>query len=384
MDELELLNRALPDARPPAPEVVARARARVASGTHAPGRAGAGGRAGVRATRRWMRAWWAAPVTVTVVGLVFALVTNLAPPSAPVLTRPNQALYDLADRIERLPAEKGAYWRAVELWGSYVYAPGGYTFLSTFRQDRWLPRKPGGPKLLVSRPGYTMNPLTEADERAWRAAGSPDKITVQCGDGGFCGEVEIKRGHDYCSYTRTDTRGGVSENVFSRLTVAELAALPTGQDALMAWLRAFHKEWAGRDAKPAFEEFLPAASNLLAAPIGPAQRAALIRLLAASPLTKVVGEVRGPLGGRGLSLDFGELDHVFSEQLSRKPFPYQRRIIDVSTGEWLADVSYAGRAIGGEAKGAPLMFAARHVSTGWAEGPPVPPKGCKEMKTVGG
>ncbi|MEU8358538.1 hypothetical protein AB0C27_21235 [Nonomuraea sp. NPDC048882] len=375
MDELDLLNRALPGARQPSPEVVARARARVRA------RERAHERARERVPRRRVRAWWAAPVTVAVVGLVFALVTTLAPPSAPVLTRPNQALYDLADRIERLTEKKGAYWRGEELWGSYVRTD-GYTFLMTMRVDRWLPREPGGKKLNVSQPVYTMEPATAADARAWRAAGSPAKITVACGDGGPCGQVSTKKGHN-CAYDRTGANGLLSGHGFARLTVADLAALPTGRDALMAWLRDFHKAWAGRGSKPAFDEFLPVASNLLAAPIGPAQRAALIRLLAASPHVKVVGEVTGPLGGKGLALDFGELDHVFDSRLTPAKFPYQRRIVDLSTGRWLADVTYQGRAIGGVAKGAPLMFAARHVSTGWAEGPPGPPKGCKALKLVG-
>ncbi|MEU8399459.1 hypothetical protein AB0C28_30080 [Nonomuraea sp. NPDC048892] len=104
--------------------------------------------------------------------LVFALVTNLA--SAPAVLSPprtNQELFDLADRIEKLPAEGGAYWRDVRIDGNHL-STGGYRVMVVGRRETRLPRDPADLVLTQVWRQVSARPVTAEDERAWQAGGS--------------------------------------------------------------------------------------------------------------------------------------------------------------------------------------------------------------------
>ncbi|GAA3576259.1 hypothetical protein GCM10022419_066830 [Nonomuraea rosea] len=375
MDELDLLARALPDARPPSPEVVARARARVATGPHA----------GVRARPAWrrFRAMWAPLATAAVVALVAVLVSNLAAPApAPVLQQRNQELLDLADRVGRLPAEGGAYWRQVTVSGRYMKS-GGYTLLATGRREVWLPRDPARTVLTVSWPRSIARPATAADMRAWQAAGSPAKVENECPPAKRCGSVPVTTELGSCRYDLTaEPSGSYPDRSVASFTMADLAALPTDEAALREKLRGYHKVWYDRGFTQTFEQFLPVAANLLSMPLTPAQRAALLRLLAGSPATEVVGPVIDPLGRKGLSVNLGLVDGTLSS--GGKPgtdLPvYYRLILDPATGATLARVSYAARAGLGRTAHEAVTFQARAAGSGWTSEPPAAPRGCKASR----
>lgn len=372
MDELDLLARALPDARPPSPEVVARARARL---TGPP----------VRPVRR--RAWtWAAAaavvVTAVIVTMVFSLVAYLTPTPVAVAPRANQALFDLADRIERLPEESGVYWRQVSINGNYQKAD-GLTYLASTRLESWQSRDPADPMLMVFWSEPIARPATAADERAWRAAGSPRRIKLLCEDGERCPSVSVTDKLGKCVYRQDAAAGGVlPDRTVGTWTMADLAAFPTDQDGLREKLRAYHKVWYKRGFKEPFEKFLPVTANLLNLPLRPNQRAALIRLLAGVPSTKVVGTVTDPLGRPALSVDFGVAGHslVYDSKKGKELPVYSRTLLDPGTGKVLADVSYAARTAVWADKGDPMTFTATAPESGWTTARPAPPKGCEKRR----
>lgn len=365
MDELDLLARSVPDARPPSPEVVARARARL---TAAPAPR-------VR-PRRWVL--WAPLATASIVAMVFALVTSLA--SAPVVLSPprvNQELFDLADRIEKLPARSGAYWRVVTIDGSLL-STGEYTLMLGGRRENWQPRDPADPVLMQTW-RQSARLATAMDERAWQISGSPDRVKGPCETGESCRSIPIADEPQDCTYSSgVDPTGGYPDSSVGEFTMAKLAAIPTDPVKLMKQLRAYHEIWNSRGFTQPFEKFLPTTANLLSMPLSPAQRAAIIRVLAGLPTTKVVGPVTDPLGRKGISVDLGEAGgSLLYAGKSRQELPvYNRLILDPGTGETLSGVSYAARTALGATKGEVVSYSARGPESGWTAPPVFPPKGC--------
>ncbi|MFC6576358.1 RNA polymerase sigma factor [Planomonospora parontospora] len=89
-------------------------------------------------------------------------------------SRANQELFDLAGRIEKLPAGGGAYWREAAVDDGHLFS-GGYTLTVVDRRETWQPRDPADPVLMRPWRG-SARPATAADERRWRAAGSPARV----------------------------------------------------------------------------------------------------------------------------------------------------------------------------------------------------------------
>ncbi|MFI7466184.1 CU044_5270 family protein [Nonomuraea sp. NPDC049646] len=336
-----------------------------------------------------------AAVVALVVTLVVTLVTSLTA-APPVLTpsRPNQELYDLADRIERLPASSGAYWRDVRIEGNAWSAGGRYMIMVVERRETWQPRDPAD--VVIRRwSSAAAHPATVADERAWRASGAPAQVAGPCyvggrtscrpvplSDGDVVGGPPSARGGGVggskgCGYSSgLEPRGIYPDMTVAEFTMADLSGFPARPDALLKRLHAYHELSTARGFAQSFEEFLPVTVNLLAMPLGPAQRAAVIRVLAGSPSTKVVGTVRDPLGRAGLSVDFGGTG---SQLLSpdRTATVRDRHILDPGTGELLASVSYAARTGAGVSEGQVLGYRARGPESGWTGPPARAPEGCK-------
>ncbi|MER6507844.1 hypothetical protein ABT158_13585 [Nonomuraea sp. NPDC001636] len=348
-----------------------------------------------------LRVLWAPVATAVVVALVVTLVTSLTA-APPVLTpsRPNQELYDLADRIEKLPASSGAYWRDVRIEGNAWSAGGRYTIMVAERRETWQPRDPTDVMIRQWSPAIAR-PATAADERAWRASGAPGQVAGPCfgggrtscrpvpmSDGGVVGGLPSARGGEAKSITGVDGSQGCvysaglePNGVYPDMTVAEftmadLSMFPARPDELMRRLHVYHELSTARGFAQSFQEFLPVTVNLLAMPLGPAQRAAVIRVLAGLPSTKVVGTVGDPMGRAGLSVDLGGTG---SQLLSpgRAVTVRDRHILDPVTGQLLASVSYAARTAAGAREGEVVSYRARGPESGWT-GPPAPAtRGCK-------
>lgn len=379
MDELKLLASSLPDAPPPSEEVVERARARLSTAMDRPVRRRA------RPGRR-LRGWTvgAAVATIAVVTAVVTLVSNLAavPPTVLVPPHGKDALLRLADDVARLPDESGAYWHRPLLNTGLVRVRAGdetFNLLSASRVDLWQPRDPQDPVQARSRKEYAR-PATPADERAWRAAGSPSVVQRVCTPGTpakSCEKVRLRTEPSECVYTRAvEPRGVFGDRRLAELTLAELAALPADAGQLRERLRAYWKADPGRKS---FEEFLSGASSLLEMPVRPAVRAAALRVLAELPTTDVGGPIIDPLGRPGLAVAFVKSEG-FSAQFGADDEVAERytTILDSRTGTVLvAHASTAAESTEGLAEGTFLHYTAWAREAGWTDDRPARPRGCR-------
>ncbi|MFJ2028563.1 CU044_5270 family protein [Streptosporangium sp. NPDC087985] len=381
MDELNLLARSLPDAPPPSAEVVEKARARLSAAQHGPVRPG-------RTDRRGLAWGWtlgAAAATVAVIMAVATLVSNVTAAPAPVLVPAggNDALLRLADQVAKLPDEGGDYWRRPLLNNGLIRVrAGGETFnvLSSSRIDLWQPRDPRDP-VQVEQWELSVRPATPADERAWRAAGSPVTVQRVCTPGtraGDCTEVRLRSKPSGCVYTRAAEPGGVlGDRRLGELTLADLAALPGDAGQLREKLRTFWKTRQDSQSKDSFEEFLSTSSALLELPVRPSVRAAALRLLAGLPTTNVRGSITDPLGRPGIAVTFVKSEGFFAEFGTDQVAERYTTILDPRTGTVLAHSSIAAESVEGLAKGTFMHYQAWAPEAGWTSERPERPRGCR-------
>ncbi|MET7331063.1 CU044_5270 family protein [Nonomuraea sp. NPDC005650] len=375
MDEFDLLARSLPKTSPPSPEVVDRAHTRLLAIMHEP----------VRRVRRRHLFWgWTAVATVAVITAVIALVSILTPAPAPVITpaRGNDALLRLADDVARLPAQTGAYWRRPLLNSTLIRVKAGkesFNVLSGSRIDLWQPRDPRNPVQVRRREEY-VRPATPADERSWKAAGSPSVVQQVCTPGRAakdCKKMRVSSEPAKCVYTRAVEPGGVfGDRRLGDLTLADLAALPADVDGLREKLRG---QWQADSGRQSFEEFLSRTSVLLEMPVSPAVRAAALRLLAGLPTTKVGGTTIDPLGRPGLAVAFIKSEG-FTAEFGADDEVAERytTILDPRTGTVLAqNAAIAAESAEGLTKGTYLYYAAWTSEAGWTGDRPERPRGCK-------
>ncbi|MFB4268747.1 hypothetical protein [Nonomuraea sp. GTA35] len=318
---------------------------------------------------------------------VIMLVSNMTAVPATVLAPPagNDALLELADQIAKLPDERGDYWRRPLLNNGLIKVrAGGETFnvLSSSRIDLWQPRDPGDPVQAEQRQQF-VRPATEADERAWRAAGSPVTVQRVCTPGGMadnCAKVRLRSKPSQCVYTRAAEPGGVlGDRRLGELTLADLAALPGDAVQLREKLRTFWKTRKDGQPKVSFEEFLPMAFALLELPVKPSVRAATLRLLAGLPTTKVRGSIIDPLGRPGIEVTFIKSEG-FTAEFGSDDEVAQRytTILDPHTGTVLAtNVAIAAESTEGLAKGTFMDYQAWAPEAGWTSERPERPRGCR-------
>ncbi|MBB3729204.1 CU044_5270 family protein [Nonomuraea dietziae] len=371
MDEITLLSQSLPDAPPPSAEATARARASVLAAEREAGPRPKPAR--VRRGARWTWGWTvgAAMATATVVTAVVALVSSMATVTAPVLVRPTgiDLLLQIADSAARQPATEGAYWhtKAVD-GGSFRTGEPPYTFEAQSTREVWQPRDLADHALTENWTRF-VRPASPQDEQAWRAAGAPEKVRPVCMEGDDCEPIRITDVPSDCSYEWKVEDGYLPQRGVGEFTVEDLRKLPDDPERLREALKPYHQIWYDRGFEQSFEEFLPTASGLLELPIEPGTRAALLRLLATLPETKVHGETVDPLGRPGLSVSFGEKGTVLVSGKEETPVQ-NRTVLDLTTGMPLADldVDPTGRIAGYEA-----MEIAQ-----WTDLRPEEPRGCKK------
>ncbi|MEU4541921.1 CU044_5270 family protein [Nonomuraea dietziae] len=375
MDEIRLLSESLPDTPPPSPEVTASARSRVVT---AAGASGARSRRTPQAgsARRWAWGWTvgAAMATATVVTAVIVLVSSLTTVAAPVLVRPTgiDLLLQIADSAARQPATEGAYWhtKAVD-GGSFRTGEPPYTFEAQSTREVWQPRDLADHALTENWTRF-VRPASPQDEQAWRAAGAPEKVQPVCAEGDDdCEPIRITDVPSDCSYTWKVQDGYLFHRGVGEFTVDDLRKLPADPERLREALKPYHQIWYDRGFKQSFEEFLPTASSLLELPIEPGTRAALLRLLATLPQTKVHGETVDPLGRPGLSVSFGEEGAVLVSGKEETPIQ-NRTVLDPTTGAPLADLDLdpTSRVVGYEA----IEIAQ------WTDAAPQEPRNCEKSK----
>ncbi|OUC96809.1 hypothetical protein [Streptosporangium minutum] len=367
MDEITLLGAALPDAPPPTPEAVARARARLT--THE-----------VRRRRHptWTLIIGASMATTAVIAAVALAATLLAPAPPSVLGTPKTGehlLLELADRVEKLSPGTGAYWR---VQGTDVsrYLVGKeskrYWIASKGNSVQWTPRKPGG--LYVE--GYEssgVRPDTPEDEKTWRKQGSPKRWGLSTCESSSPGCVPTVLA-DKPSRRQYRIMGHVTDPGMAGLTIAELDALPTDPARLRERLEVYRKGDQKRGITRSWKEFLRQAMlDLAIMPAPPGVRATLLRLYTGQPEAKTAREDNDPLGRPTVAVDLGDEGRV---QLGTRAVPVKREIfLDPRTGEGMALRVVTTAAEGGFPKGTVVSY--RGVEMGWTDERPRLPSGCR-------
>ncbi|MEU7990245.1 hypothetical protein AB0B56_35820 [Streptosporangium canum] len=377
MDEITLLGAALPDAPPPTPEAVARARARLT--THE-----------VRRRRHpsWTLIIGASMATTAVITAVALAATLLAPASPPVLEPPKTGehlLLELAVRVEKLTPETGAYWR---VQGTRVRRylvgaePTRYWIASRGEMRQWTPRKPGA--LYVQETGSSgIRPDTPQDEKIWRKQGSPDRWRLpKCESSSSlpCPPITLA---DKRSRREYRIMGDVPDPGLGGLTIAELDALPTDPARLRERLEGYRQAEQKRGLKRSWEEFLRAAvRDMTVIPASPGLRAALLRLYVEQPGAEVAREDSDPLGRPAIAIDLGTKGGGYF-QLGTRMVPIAREVLlDPRTGEGMAERSVTTKAEGGFPKGTVVDYIVVD-KMGWTDERPTLPPGCRRVKTGG-
>lgn len=373
MDEITLLGAALPDAPPPTPEAVARARARLT--TH-----------GVRRRRHptWTLIIGASMATAAVITAVALAATLLAPAPPSVLETPKTGehlLLELADRVEKLSPGTGAYWR---VQGTRVRRylvgtePTRYWIASRGEVRQWTPRKPGA--LYVQETESSgIRPDTPQDEKIWRKQGSPDRWRLP--------ECESFSSLSCPPTTLDDKRsrreyriiGDVPDPGVGGLTIAELDALPTDPARLRERLEGYRKAEQKRGIKRSWEEFLRAAvRDMAVVPASPGLRAALLRLYVEQPGAEVAREDSDPLGrpAIAIAIDLGTKGGGYF-QLGTRMVPITREILlDPRTGEGMAERAVTTNAEGRFPKGTVVHYMVVD-KMGWTDERPKLPSDCR-------
>ncbi|MGW2222219.1 CU044_5270 family protein [Nonomuraea sp. NPDC001684] len=329
----------------------------------------------------------AVAAVLTAVVLVSNLIAVPAPVSnpAPHPADGNEELRRLAARIARLPDDQGAYWYKSELSDTLIRVrAGGRTFNAKVSSTSvlWVPRDPKDPVQTQNREPI-LSPATPADERAWRAAGSPGKVQRVCTPGtraADCVKLPMLAKDTACQYTRDVAPDqGPGATALGGYTPAQILALPADEKGLREWLRA---EAAKKDkgVTPPLEEVIAGSRFLLSKPLRPAVRATVLRLLADLPTTAVRGVVRDPLSREGLAVDFGEGKRYFREfGEDDEVIEDHSTVLDPATGEILAEVTKAGEDTVGLSKGQTVDSQTWTPTTGWTDDRPERPRNCRRL-----
>ncbi|GAA3466436.1 hypothetical protein [Nonomuraea roseola] len=300
------------------------------------------------------------------VAIVPSLLGNAAGPQPAGVRSPASAQEEefsaVVDRLARRAEQPGRHWRSeieAVTWGQVLTQT--YNVEDRVRTVYWAT----DPLLMVTTP-LSSRPATAADEKKWRKSGSPDL----CGNHIGCETALLRRG--LTGYVRLEKLA-----LSPPLTPAQLRALPQDPDELrkqLLQLWSAERRAAARSGGPTFEA-LPAADMLWAAgegiltrtPATPEVRAAVLRMLAALPGTRIVDNARDADGRRGLAL---------VRRSERDPLERQI-VLDRTSGAVLGIQSLAVRSGTYAGMGAGDMVRADLVrKLGWTDSGPVVPEDC--------
>ena len=264
-----------------------------------------------------------------------------------------------ATRAEQAPAATGKYWhvKTMGVVGPLRVGtePNVYRVVRRTVEESWDARDAKGASW-TGRRDLGARPQTAADEKAWRADGSPATWTLK------------SDGQDVVLSTRPDA-GELSEDIdppryledLGQLTLAQVGKLPADQQALRAWVTDRVRTRMGHEPGSVASDRLVfgfLGRMLLDTPAAPKVRAAAFRILADLPGVRSLGTVRDDSGRSGQAVEFA--DETGTVQL----------IIDATTHLVLAEKYSSGpRGAAKPAKeGSSLVLTAQ-----WSDAPPQVP-----------
>jgi hypothetical protein len=224
--------------------------------------------------------------------------------ATPVTAR--DILLAAATRAEQAPAETGKYWhvKTLSVFGPQPVGtgPDEYLLLRRSITESWDAREPGQASWTGERT-LGVRPRSEADQKAWKAAGSPTEWTLDS-DGGrdIVLSTEPGRGE-----LRKDTEPPRYLEDIGQFSLAQVRQLPADRQALREWVTSRIKREMGyapgsADGDQLLFGFL--SRLLLDTPAPPAVRASAFRILADLPGARGLGEVRDESGRSGQGIEF--------------------------------------------------------------------------------
>ncbi|MEU8076648.1 CU044_5270 family protein [Catellatospora citrea] len=358
MDDLNLIREVL-NAPPPSARATVQARNRLTAAMAAP-----------QPARR--RPWRHVLAAVGTLAGLAALALVVIPPGGrpdpgpqPPDTSARGLLLAAARQAAGADTETGRYWHVRKVVHSGPFsvgkAPGQYLIIDRDLSEQWIARDPGEPSWTGSR-RLGSRPRGEADEKAWRRAGSPTRWNLP-GDGG---SVHRSTAPDKGRLDRLNQVPYLIDlGGFDR---AEVQALPTDPDRLRDLFTA--RIAAGRDG------FAPGTGGsdsrlfgamcqlLIDVPAPPAVRAAAFTVLAGITGMHSIGEVADGLGRTGIGIELAE--HT------AEVYEVRRLVVDPVTHLLLAS-SYSATLAGGDGN-RPLKEQHQVIlQAGWTDAKPAIP-----------
>lgn len=210
-----------------------------------------------------------------------------------------------ATRAERVPAATGRYWhvKTLNLFGPVPVGtePDRYSLLRRTVEESWDARAAKDPSWHGRREAGAR-PRAEADEKAWRAAGSPAKWTLDS-DGS---KVVLSTRPGAGELSEEDQPPRYLEDL-GKLSLDQVRRLPADPRALRAWVTSRIQQRMGfapgsDDGNRLLYGFL--GRMLLDTPAEPGVRAAAFRILADIPGVRGLGAVRDESGRPGQGVEF--------------------------------------------------------------------------------
>jgi len=235
-----------------------------------------------------------------------------------------------ATRAEQAPAATGRYWhvKTLNVFGAVRVGtdPDAYWLVRRSVEESWDAGK--GPSW-DGRREIGVRPRAEADEKAWRTAGSPTKWTLDA-DGGKDLVLSTRPGAGELS---KDTRPPRYLEDVGQLSLEQVRQLPEDQKALRDWVTSRIQQRMGFAPGSADSNrltFSLLGRMLLDTPAAPKVRASAFRILADIPGVRGLGAVRDESGRSGQGVEFA--NGTYAERL----------IIDTATHLILADKVSSG------------------------------------------
>jgi len=262
-----------------------------------------------------------------------------------------------ATRAEQAPAETGRYWhvKTMNVFGAVRLGtePNAYWMVRRSVEESWDAGAQQEPSWNGRREAG-VRPRAEADEKAWRTAGSPTTWTLDA-DGAKDLVLSTRPGAGELS---KDTQPPRYLEDVGPLSLAQVRQLPEDQKALRDWVTSrIHQRmgFAPGSADSDRLTFSLLGRMLLDTPAAPKVRAAAFRILADLPGVRGLGTVRDESGRSGQGVEF--TSEVYAERL----------IIDTATHLILADKVSSGP----KGKAAPSKQSSTLVLTAeWSDAAP--------------
>ncbi|WP_336214574.1 CU044_5270 family protein [Nonomuraea sp. LPB2021202275-12-8] len=253
-----------------------------------------------------------------------------------------EVLLAAAENADRQPDGTGAFWHTVSVSRNlYRAEEGGYLVEDRSRSEGWTPRATGGDQWARSR-SLGARPVTEADEAAWRQAGSPAEIRVEMSAKRIGPALSTSPGAAKTSHTPLvdgDKVFWLGRNV----TMKDLRALPSDPGRLKAWLlRSYGGHGTESDGERMSADlwlFTVSAGLITDMPVTPQVRGAAFRMLAELDTVELVENVTDAEGRQGTAVAIEQEVRAKVTDEEHAGVVRNRLIFDESTGRALANDS---------------------------------------------